>query len=212
MNLIIKLSISLGIICAIAAGLLSVAYTTTLPEIEKKQAKIQMEALQQVLPEFDKFTKIECGQNKKKVIFFKATKNNKLVGIAAEGASYTGFGGKFQILVGIDPNSDTVRTVVVTEHNETPGLGTAITNRVNKKNIFNFWKKDSSTALPANQYLDHFSKKNLIQNTPFKVTKDGGTLVAKAGATVSSRALANAVTIVADAYKTNKSKILGNDK
>ena len=92
------------------------------------------------------------------------------LGTAAEAASDRGYGGRIRVMVGIDPDG-TVRGVTVLEQAETPGLGARIREP---------------------EFLDQFIGKSL-DSFDFKVEKDGRNVHAITAATISSRAVAEAV-------------------
>jgi len=79
-----------------------------------------------------------------------------------------GYGGKIGILVGVETNR-TLRGIRVISHQETPGLGSKITN----------------TA-----FLDQFTG---LVSDQLMLARDGGAIDAITGATISSRAVAEGV-------------------
>jgi len=216
----LKLSVALGVVCTVAAALLAFADARTAGARRQAEFRERMKALEQVLPPFDNQPledAVECGGVK----FYRARIGGALAGIAGEGAADQGFGGELRVLVGLAPDGG-IRTVVVTAHKETPGLGTQATDRKTKKTIGDLFQCSSGgcgappPGLPANKFLNQFgSNENCryasVDQAPFKVSQDGGKLDAVSGATVSSRAVADAVTRVAVAFTQSRTEIVGGN-
>ena len=79
-----------------------------------------------------------------------------------------GYGGTITILVGLE-NETTIKGIAVVSHSETPGLGARITE---------------------SSFVDEFAGLNISEAA---VKRDGGQIDALTGATISSRAVADAV-------------------
>lgn len=214
MKKIIKLTIFLGIVSTIAALLLFKANEVTKDKIAQVEKEQTIAAMGSVLPEFDN-QPVDDSFCFDGVTFYLAKKSDKVVAIAAKCSCFKGFGGEVEVLVGLHPNGD-FRAVVVTKNNETPGLGTNVTDRKTKKTIFNIFKKSKPEKLPPNKFLDQFTDghqlstvKN-VKDTPVKVKKDDATspVVEWSSATVTSRAVLEAVSQISNAFKTNKQDIL----
>ena len=99
--------------------------------------------------------------------FMAYNKNGNTVGKIVKSAQQ-GYGGQIKIMVGVD-NEDKVVGIKILEHYETPGLGDAIT----KKN-----------------FTLQFNHKTVSE---LRLKKDGGSIDAITGATVSSKACVKAV-------------------
>lgn len=210
---IIKLGLFLGLIGAIAAGLLAGVAALTKKPIHDAQVKKTDDAIKVVLPPFDnepstKAITVDAADGTK-VKFYIAKMNEKVVGLAGEGYSTKGFAGKITVMVGLEP-SGKIRTVIVTKQNETPGLGTVITERKRDKNISDLFKDTKkATGLPPNKILDGFDGHVVTSGAPpWKVKKDGGIFDFVTGATITSRAVTGAVYKVDATYVDNKEKIL----
>jgi electron transport complex protein RnfG len=108
---------------------------------------------------------------------YPAKKGDKLVASAIRTYSPKGYGGNVWLMVGLLPDG-TIHNVSVLEHHETPGLGT----------------KMAETA-----FIDQFIDKNPASFT-LEVKKDGGDIDAISGATISSRAFAQAAQLAFDNY------------
>lgn len=208
----LKLSIALGLISGLAAVLLVKAHLITGPKIKEVERKAAAQSLKTVLPDFDNDPFAE--EYKKEfedegVKFYRAEKDGKLVGIAGEGAG-KGFGGDVNLVIGFNPDGS-VRSVVVTKHTETPGIGTTITERVVRQSFWDLFKKqesaeDMSASLAPNRWLDQYAGLN-VSKAPFTVG-DGGTIKAKTGATITSRAVAGGVSKICRSLEAHKSEII----
>lgn len=208
-----KLGVFLCVIGAISAGLLAGVDALTRKPIKRAELRKTSDALKEVLPAFDNVpaeekTTVESPSGRK-VVFYAAKKGGKLVGIAGEGYSPKGFAGKIYVMVGLDV-AGTVRVVIVTRQNETPGLGTVVTDRVREKTVFDLFGGGKKEAgLPPNKVLDSFDGLTAaVSGKPWKVKKDGGRIDFVTGATISSRAVTDAVYDVAIAFSKNKAEIL----
>lgn len=104
-----------------------------------------------------------------------AKKDDKPVAAVLEATAPDGYSGAIQLLVGAD-FSGTVLGVRVTEHHETPGLGDKIELRIS-------------------DWITHFAGKRIDGATDghFAVKKDGGDFDQFTGATITPRAVVNAV-------------------
>lgn len=196
-----KLGLFLGMVAAVASGLLSLVYTSTAGAIAVNQQKKTNAALEQVLPDFDNIpsdeTKTIDSVKGWPVKFYIARKGDDVVGYAGEVVTPEGFSGDVTVMVGLDSDGS-VRKVIVTKHTETPGLGTAITDRKLQKTIVDVLKGGAeSVGLPPNKYLDQYEGRKAT-GTPWAVVKDGGDVDAKTGATISSRAVCGAVYAVSE--------------
>ena len=98
-------------------------------------------------------------------------------------------------MVSFDPNGK-ILAVRILEHNETPGLGAAVCERKFQKTIFNLGAPRPA-GLPPNPVLDQFHGRLAAEGGNWKVSKDGGDLIFRTGATVSSRAVTEAVNLAA---------------
>lgn len=223
---IFGLGLFLAIICAVATGLLALVDRITREPIEKGKLADMNKALKEVLPGFDNIPSEDTVVFKAKsgtpVNFYIARKDGKIVGVA--GKSYSkGYAGKVVAMVGMNTDG-TIRTVIITDQKETPGLGTVVADRVRVRTIFDvlgMGKKEDTSKLPPNPILDQFDGHKAGDGDswpiPWKVQKDGGKAKYITGATITSRAVTNATYEVAETYMENRKKILdtpipGGDK
>lgn len=208
----IMLGLFMGVLGVISAGLLAGADILTKKPIKEAQLKKTSNALKDVLPPFNNIPANEKtvikSANGTDVTFYLAKMDNKLVGIAGEGYSMKGFNGKVTVMIGLSPKG-TIEKVIVTKQGETPGLGTVVTDRKREKTIYElFSEKKKETGLPPNTILDGFEGHTAkVDSTPWKVKKDGGQFDFITGATITSRAVTDAVYTVASTYVANIAKI-----
>jgi len=191
-----KLGIFLGLIAALAAGLLAWVSSSTEEAIAANLQKKTNTALKQVLPPFDNEPSAETKQIDSPegwpIKFYIARNAGKVVGFAGEVITPEGFSGDVTVMVGLNPDAS-VRKVIVTAQNETPGLGTAVTDRKVQKTLAGLLSgKKATEGLAPNPYLDWYdSQKAGAERWP--IIKDGKKINAKTGATITSRAIDGAI-------------------
>lgn len=112
-------SLVLVVICLVVTLALAGTYSIANPIILENQAKAADEARMMVLPEGDAFTAYD-GTLVDGVIDCYMADNGAGMAITA---NYKGFGGAVKVMVGIDADGN-ITGATVTEHAETPGLGT----------------------------------------------------------------------------------------
>lgn len=112
-------SLVLVIICLVVTLALAGTYSVANPIILENQAKAADEARMMVLPEGDAFTAYD-GKLVDGVLDCYLADNGAGMAITA---NYKGFGGAVKVMIGIDADGN-ITGATVTEHAETPGLGT----------------------------------------------------------------------------------------
>ena len=170
---ILRLCVSLGLVCLVGAGAL--AYVNNVTDGPRKAAAkaTLTDGLKLVLPlETATIASNDdegAPENEKIVVIdgvklyraFDEAGNEIAVAAEAEGK---GFGGMAKTLTGIDKDGRIIH-VIVTSHSETPGLGTQATDRKEKKSIWGGGKALAEGELPPNPYLD--GKYNGKEARPF---------------------------------------------
>lgn len=157
-----------GIALAVGAILGVVHYATEKP-IEQAVAKAKDAAMGEILPPFDSYAAGET--NSEGLTLYTATKDRQPVGYAVDAYSDNGFGGRISIVAGFD-TTGVLTGYRVMSHAETPGLGAKMDE----------WFRESGTGHDV-----------IGSSAPLKVTKDGGDVDAITGATITSRAFAEAI-------------------
>jgi electron transport complex protein RnfG len=181
---------ALVLVAVIAAGLLATTDIFTREPIAQAQREALRKALQQVLPEHVNDSQadvITLGKDKQQVAIYPAKNTEKtVVGLAWEVIAPDGYSGTIKILVGVRPEGK-VHAIRVTFHRETPGLGDGIVDDA--------------------QWLGAFVGKGL-EDARWAVKKDGGEFDQFTGATITPRAVVNAVKRALEYYKANQKLIL----
>lgn len=178
----VNMVLTLFVITAIAGLALGGVYNLTKEPIAiAKRLKIE-KAIGQVLPEFDSITefKVLPENGKDSLTFYRATKNNEVVGTAIRTYTDIGFGGRFWIMVGF-VNQSIISGTSILEHKETPGLG-------------------DKMDIKKSNWSDQFKGKDL-NSFVLKVKKDRGDVDAITAATISSRAFCDATQRAFDEFK-----------
>lgn len=184
---IIYLAVFLFLVCAIATALMAAAKLLTDEPIATAKKAKTLEGLKLVLDGVDynnDLTKdmVELDNGFKLYI---AKKDNVPVAYVIEGKTSTGYGGDVEGLISFNADQ-TIRTFIITKHNETPGIGTKVTNRVRVKTITDVVKgTPEDPSLPGNATLDSFKGKKASGDA--KWTKEDG-IHFVSGATISSNA------------------------
>lgn len=192
---IFKMVLTLTIVSAIAAASLATIFDLTKDKIAEEKRQEMLRAIKTVLPEYDNepdkdVVELVSGKDKKgqdiKLKFYRGSKDGKIVGVAFKSSTMNGYSGLIVVMVGVDPTG-TVSAIEVLTHAETPGLGDKI-------------------AFPF--FVKQYEGKNL-QNVNWLVKKDGGDFFELTGATISPRAVTEAVKKALDFFASHKSEILG---
>ena len=177
----------LSVICLAAGGLLAVVNQVTLGPIAAAMRQEKLDAIEQVLPPYDNqpdSDMLVIEEDDTQWTFFVGRKDGAYVGAAFEVASPKGYGGTIRLLVGVNA-AGTVQGLAVLEQKETPGLGAKI--------------KDDG-------FRGQFKGLRII-DTRWKVRKDGGDVDEITAATISSRAVVEAVARGLDVYRRHEATI-----
>jgi Na+-translocating ferredoxin:NAD+ oxidoreductase subunit G len=185
MKSIINMALRLTLICAIAALALANVAEVTRGPIAASEARAQREAVEAVLPSFARLA-IDTLQTKTDdpVLYFSGVDDTGPTGTAFKSTSGLGYSGEIEIILGVNPAGE-ISGVRILRHAETPGLG-------------------ANYAAPS--MLDQFYKGRLISDN-WKLTKDGGEVDAVTGATVTGRAIADAIETGLQDYLNDKGDI-----
>lgn len=175
--------LSLLIITLVAALSLSLVYQVTKEPIAAAKESKSVGALADVLPEFDNNPMADSSSvvvDKALIKVYRATKNGSPVGYAVETETTSGYKGLIKMMVGFEPNGNIIN-IIVLEHNETPGLGSKITE-------------------PDNPLLVSFVGKSPA-DLKMSVTKDGGDIDIITASTITSSAYTQAVERAYEAFE-----------
>lgn len=120
-----------------------------------------------------------------------ARRGGQFTGVVLEAVAPDGYSGDIALLIGIDA-AGTITGVRVTAHRETPGLGDYIDRA-------------------KSAWIDQFAGRSLLapKERGWNVKKDGGEFDARAGATITPRAVVKAVKGGMLFFSEHKAEILG---
>jgi electron transport complex protein RnfG len=176
--------------------ILEFVYTNANPIIIKSEAEAKERLLLQVISKdiynndlINSFIEILPNQKLKNNVTIKAyiaKKDSKVTAVILETRAPNGYSGEIKILVGIDTKGYILGTRVV-KHQETPGLGDYID--VTKSDWINIFT--------------YSSLKNTSQSE-WAVKKDQGKFDYVSGATITARAVVNAINESLNFFKENK--------
>ncbi len=171
MKEMLKLVFVLSFISFLSGLLLAVTHKYTEEPIRLSEQRQLFESLGKVLPPSDgePITLSLTNAAGRPVTIYVAFKNGAVAGAALAGESPNGYGGAVEILLGVNAEG-AIQGLEVTKQSETPGLGTKMTTP---------------------DFIKQFLGKPLAGI--WKVAKDGGSIDAISGATISSRAFCDAV-------------------
>lgn len=128
---IIKLGLTLFLICFISATLLAFVKELTEPKIDEQKALAAEQSRKEVLPDADTFEALDKqkfkelqGKEEKLAEIYVAKKGDEVIGYFVK-ALPSGYGGAVEIMTGIDTEGKIVG-VKMGDNQETPGLGSVI--------------------------------------------------------------------------------------
>ena len=180
----IRFPLVLAIIGIISAASLAGLYKVT----DKKKRAIENEekkqALSWVIPGAQDFVEV----NAKHKYYEAKNELGEVVGYAIE-ASAEGYAGPVSVITGVDTSFKVIGTKVLS-HNETPGLGDKV-EQVNSKKTWG--TVITGTSPDESKLRPYFQVQFIDKEPPLKLKRNGGTVEAITGATISSRAVVNAV-------------------
>ena len=180
---IVQLVVVLGLITFVCALLLGFINAVTADKIAQNNENTRNEAMAVIMQDAESFEAVEVGEewtapeDKGQPTIsgvYEAQAGGQTIGYCVE-VNPKGFGGALTLIVGINADG-TVAGAQVTSHGETPGLGAKSQTDPNWITQFAGQPADGSLA----------------------VTKDGGTIEAITGSTITSRAVTLGVNTAAN--------------
>ncbi|MFT2091587.1 electron transport complex subunit RsxG [Paraglaciecola sp. 2405UD69-4] len=199
-----KNGLILAIFALLTTALISITYFGTKKQIDAQEQATLLARLNAVIDanDYDNEVQLNCaivssatylGDGLPKHIY-RASLDGKPTSVAIETTAPDGYSGKIELLVGVkttDVQGEAIVTGVrIIKHKETPGLGDKIELRVSDW-ILSFNQKSYSKTLQPN----------------WAVKKDGGQFDQFTGATISPRAVVNAVQKSVEYYVANQAEI-----
>lgn len=183
MSKIMRLGSILLTITAITGLVLGTVYSVTLEPIALANKASLTKTLKETLPAATQFSESTLKTPKFKNIYDAHDSNGNIIGHNFV-IETKGFGGIIELIVGI--SRDEITGVRVLSHSETPGLGAR------------------SVETGKGSFIEQFSHKLL---SPLRVVKGEAEskydVAAISGATITSKAITNAVNSVVDYYNVN---------
>lgn len=189
-----RLALVLTLIAAAAGMILSLVEGVTRAPIAEVRRQETLKALRAVLPPIDNAPDADTvvlvtGKDRKGRdlvrTFYRGRLLGDVAGIAFKVVAPDGYSGNIEIMVGVDPEGRVAGIEILT-HAETPGLGSKITAPV---------------------FKDQFRGKGL-DDVDWRVKKDGGSFDQITGATVSPRAVVQAVKIGLEFFREHRAQIV----
>lgn len=180
---IFSLTASLVIVSSLSALLLSYVYTITKAPIEAARNKAELAAIESVIGNdfdnnpYEDRTEISTADNTEKLAFYPGKKGKKIKRFAIKTYSDEAFGGRIELIVGFSINGKILNYEILASK-ETPGLGSKVAE---------------------SEFKDQFQGLSPKYES-FKVSKDGGEIDAVTAATISSRAVIDAIDRAYNAY------------
>lgn len=195
MRNILKSAAALGFVAVIGTSLLTGVDALTADRIAAQERRVILEQLGQIIPrEYDNslledrmvFSDENHFPKGQLVTAYRARLNNKPVAVVLKFNAVSGYNGNISLLAGINFDG-TLRGVRVISHKETPGLGDAI--EVDKSN-----------------WINNFEGKSLKKPELYlwAVKRDGGSFDQFTGATITPRAVVDAVKLALEYFETNR--------
>lgn len=180
---------AMAVVSICSAASIGYVYQKTKEPIEKSKTMKISSAVTEMLGNFDNKPFDErINLSKSDLELYPAKENGVTTSVAIKSYSNNGFGGKIELIIGLLMDG-TVTGYKVIQQNETPGLGTKITE-----------SKFSKQFVGLNTH-----------NNSFELSKNGGEIDALTGATISSNAVVEAVKKAVAAFN-NFAEGTKNDK
>lgn len=180
----LNMFLTLLISTAVSSLAASYVYNLTKDPIAEVDRQKQQKAIEMVMPGFTELNRFAILPHSggDSLIFYEGIKDGEVIGVAINTYTHLGYNGLIRIMVGFTPDG-TIVSYQVLEHKETPGLGSKI----------------------ADNFKEQFDGKNPAAFS-LKVRKDGGDVDAITAATISSRAVCDALSRAFQAYEEVKQK------
>ena len=176
-----KYAATLAIICLAASGLLGVVYNLTKPKILAQQILEERNSLKEVFSAADTFEPVKKGED---IFYYKALDGRKNVLGFAFKTSHKGYSSDIVTMVGMDRNG-VITHIKILSQNETPGLGSRITEVIQKNTIWDILLRKAKIAPPARPWFqEQFSGKKVDELDSVNTIT---------GATISSRAVIDSI-------------------
>lgn len=182
-----RLVLTLTVICVLSGLLLGWVHGLTEEPINAALREERLAAVWQVIPPFDNSPDedaVTVTEDGREWTFYVGRKEGRFSGTAVESFSDKGYGGTITVMVGITADGH-LQGIQILQQQETPGLGARIQEA---------------------DFKDQFSGKSITE-TRWAVRKDQGDVDQITAATISSRAVVDAVQRGIKVYQEHKAEI-----
>jgi len=179
MKHIIKPALALFIIAAVTTTMLVYAFSLTKEPIANQRKKTQEKTMKAIFPYATAFREIVSEKQGDIDKVFESSNGDVILGVVVE-LSPSGYSGNIQMMVGLSKTQNQIAGIRILKHTETPGLGA-----LSVKEEF-YRKYDNRRIEPLRVIRSGIAGQNEIQ--------------AITGATITSRAITNAVNEAVEWY------------
>jgi electron transport complex protein RnfG len=186
-----KMVVVLTIICVFSALLLGVTYNLTIKNIQLQMVNAEKESLKSVLPDAKDFSQKISG---KAIEYYKGfDEANSIVGYAFIGEG-KGYSGPIVIMIGVDKNLD-IKGIKILSQRETPGLGSRVEEVSGGGTIWDLFKGKRVEKSNEPWFQKQFREKSIDKVDTIT------------GATITSRAVIDAVKDAVEKFKKEELKV-----
>lgn len=206
---ILKLSVVLTIVTAVAGLALGTVKNFTNSRIEAQRLEEQTQALGRVFPKGVAVAEM-VGTSPLPRKYWIGTKDGQLVGYALQGTG-KGYSSDIKLIVGVGPQG-TILGLTILSQKETPGLGTRTQETMSTRYIWNglFAEKEAGTPWFTQQFTGLNANKEIniekeaewhaMSKEKRKTLQQANNVSALTGATISTRAVTAGVARYVQAY------------
>jgi len=193
---VLRSAASLGLVAIAGTSLLAGVHYLTAERIAEQERRAVLEQLQEIVPggrydnalqdDWISFTDEAHFPRGQEVMAYRARRDGQPVAVILRFAAVNGYNGPIHLLAGIEADGS-LAGVRVTAHRETPGLGDAI-------------------EVERSDWIRSFEGRSLQAPEPgaWSVRRDGGEFDQFTGATITPRAVVEAVRLALDYYAGNR--------
>jgi electron transport complex protein RnfG len=193
---VLRSAASLGLVAIAGTSLLAGVHYLTADRIAEQERRAVLEQLHEIIPagrydnalqdDWISFTDEAHFPRGQQVLAYRARRDGQPVAVILRFAAVNGYNGPIQLLAGIEADGS-LAGVRVTSHRETPGLGDAI-------------------EAERSAWIRSFDGRSLRSPRPesWSVRRDGGEFDQFTGATITPRAVVEAVRMALDYYAGNR--------
>lgn len=193
---VLRSAASLGLVAIAGTSLLAGVHHLTAERIEEQERRAVLEQLQEIIPadrydnalqdDWIAFTDEAHFPRGQQVLAYRARRDGQPVAVILRFAAVDGYNGPIHLLAGIEADGS-LAGVRVTAHRETPGLGDAI-------------------EVERSDWIRSFEGRSLRSPGPegWSVRRDGGEFDQFTGATITPRAVVEAVRLALDYFARNR--------